>query len=93
MARLFGRMAAIFAETGELEKSVECAEKALELALVNEDSKLAAGQQILLAFNFRDSSQSENAIEACRAAIIGYKSINYQKMAAQAESLLAELEG
>jgi tetratricopeptide (TPR) repeat protein len=92
MARLFGRMAAIFAETGDLEKSVECAEKALELALVNEDSKLASEQQILLAFNFRDSGQKENAIEACRAAIDGYQSINEQDMVAQAKTLLADLE-
>ncbi|MEI7849102.1 MAG: hypothetical protein WCK35_25105 [Chloroflexota bacterium] len=92
MARLFGRMAAGFAETGDLEKSVECAEKALELALLNEDSKLAAEQQILLAFNFRDSNQHEKAIQFCRAAIAAYEIINDIEMIAQAKTLLTELE-
>lgn len=92
MARLFGRMAAVFAETGDLEKSVDCAEKALALALANEDSKLAAEQQILLAFNFRDSGQNEKAIQSCQAAIDAYEITNDIELIAQAKTLLIELE-
>lgn len=91
MAVLFGRMAAIFAETGELEKSTDCAEKALALAQVIEDPRLVAEQQLLLAFNFKDLEQIEKAAQVCRAAINTYQTLGNNEMAAQALTLLAEL--
>lgn len=92
MAVLFGRMAAIFAETGELEKSIDCAEKALALAQAIEDPKLAAEQQLLLAFNFKDAGQTEKAAQVCQEAIQIYQTIGATEMAAQAQTLLTELE-
>jgi tetratricopeptide (TPR) repeat protein len=92
MAKLFGRMAAILAETGDLENSVDCAEKALALAHEIADHQLAAEQQILLAFNFRDLHQNEKAVQSCRAAIETFQSLSNNEMVAQVQGLLAELE-
>ncbi len=91
MALMYGRLAAVFAEKGELEKSTDCAEKALALAGALEDVKLAAQQQILLAFNFNDLGQPEQAIRFCKDAIASFESLGDDDMAAQALTLLAEL--
>lgn len=92
MALLFGRMAAIFAETGDLEKSNDCAEKALALAQTLQDKKLAAEQLLLVAFNFKDLEQNSRAIQACREAINLYQELGNLELSAQAQGLLAELE-
>jgi tetratricopeptide (TPR) repeat protein len=91
MARLYARMAAIFAETGDIEKSIDCAEKALELAKLIGDTKLVAEQYILLTFNFRDGSQMDKAKQACQLAIETYESIGEGDMVTYAQTLLADL--
>lgn len=92
MALLFGRLAVVFAEKGELEKSIDYAEKALALAQTQENVNLAAEQQILLAFNFRDKGQKDKAVQHCQDAIHAYQTLQDTEMAEQAGTLLAELE-
>jgi tetratricopeptide (TPR) repeat protein len=92
MAAMLGQMGAIYAEKGEIEKSIAAAERALQLALNAENVKLAAQQQILLAFNFNDLNQKERAIQFCNAAVNSFENVGDAEMVAQAQALLAELE-
>ncbi len=91
MALMFGRMAVVLAETDDIERSVYCAENAVQLAQKLEDAKLAAEQQILLAFNFNDLKQREKAIGFCQAAIKSYEIVGDRMMIANAQALLNDL--
>jgi tetratricopeptide (TPR) repeat protein len=84
-------MSVIYAEINDLENSINSAEKALELYLVLEDMKSCAQQQALLAFNYRDLNQVDEAIQYCSSALISYKNIGDQVMVEQLQTLLAEL--
>jgi tetratricopeptide (TPR) repeat protein len=92
MASMLGRIGVVQAENNDLEKSIVAAQQALEIALGVGDMKLAAEQQILLAFNFRDLDQKTKAIQFCKAAIASYESNSELELALRARTLLEELE-
>jgi len=92
-ARLCGYLGAVLAERDLYAESIEYATRADNLANELENYLLAGEQQMLLAFNYRDTNQPEKAMEYCKAAINSYEMINNTQFAEQAGLLLSELQG
>lgn len=89
--RVLGYIASLYADEENYPASIESADNALVLAKELEIPELMAEQQILLAFNYRDLGQTENAAKYCAEALETYKTLGDQAMIERAEILYNEL--
>jgi tetratricopeptide (TPR) repeat protein len=92
-ARLCGYLGAVLADRELYIESIEYATRADNLANELENYALAGEQQMLLAFNYRDTNQPEKAKEYCKAAINSYEAVGNLELAEKAGLLLSELQG
>jgi tetratricopeptide (TPR) repeat protein len=85
-------LASVYADMDQFENSITVGRQALTLAEQFDHSRLAAEQQILLAFNHRDLHQTTVAVQHCLAARDLYRKVNDLAMVERVELLLNELQ-
>ena len=95
-AHLLGRMGSIYAEQGQLDRSITYTSGALEVARRLGNAQTVGELLCLLALNHRDLEQIPQAIECCKKAIAAFAESKLQEIGAQsalynAQSLLNEL--
>ena len=95
-AQLLGRMGSVYAEQGQLDRSITYTSGALEVARRLGDAQTVGELLCLLALNYRDLDQIPQAIESCKKAIAAFAESAIQETGTQsslynAQSLLNEL--
>lgn len=95
-AQILGRMGSVYAEQGQLDRSITYTSGALEVARRLGNAQTVGELLCLLALNYRDLDQIPQAIESCKKAIASFAESNMQETGTQsslynAQSLLDEL--
>ncbi len=90
-AKILGSLSAVLADEKRFDEVQKYTQRAIEIARELNDLKLLGDQQILLAFNYREQDDIQNAILYCEAAIKSYGEIHAAEMLEQANNLLFEL--
>jgi len=88
-AQILGRISAAQAEQGLMQEAIETAERALVLAKESEDERLLGEQQMLLAFAYYDTEESERAAGFARSAQQTFEAMGDAGLAQRAQELLA----
>lgn len=91
-ALVLGYIASVYSDMQQYESSIDTALQAVSLAENLEEYRLAAEQQILLAFNYRDLDRGEEAVQYCSMALDSFKTMGDQEMIERAQMLLEELK-
>ena len=89
--RILGYLAEVQAERALFHESIQYAEQALQLAQELDEFGLTGEQQMLLAFDYKDLNQIDQAIQYCQAAMDSYKKINASDLVEKAQQFLSEL--
>jgi tetratricopeptide (TPR) repeat protein len=90
-AEILGYLGAVQADHGLFPESITYAQSSSELAAELNEFGLVGEQQMLLAFNYHDLNQMDQAIQSCQAAIAAYEKINSASMIEKAQAFLSEL--
>jgi len=91
-AKTLGYIGSILADTKRFDEAHEQLQLAIDIAQELGDLQLIGNDQMLLALNYREQDDLQNAIQYCKAAVETYQKIPSQEMVEQADALLAELE-
>ncbi|HEY62406.1 MAG TPA: tetratricopeptide repeat protein [Anaerolineae bacterium] len=90
--RLAGRLGAIYADLGERERSNQYIDRAIQVAEKEKDLQTLAEQYFLRALNYKETGQTNEAINDCHKSIGIFNKIGLIAQEQQAQNLLTELQ-
>jgi tetratricopeptide (TPR) repeat protein len=90
-AKLLGRLAAVYADQGDLENSNSFANQAIELGKRHKLSHMLGEQYFILALNAKEAEELEQAAEYCKMSITEFQRSSADAQLQQVSELLNEL--